>query len=300
LGAIQKAFHTLRWLWEHPIGARDRKGALVRWARWQLGSRILGASVVVPFVDDTVLLVDPGMTGATGNVYVGLHEFADMAFALHFLRETDRFVDAGANVGAYTILASGVRHAETLAIEPIASAFKRLQANVRLNDIGDRVRLHNVGLAANSGRLRFTSSLDTVNHVVIGDGLGESDGVDVPVTTLDELVKDRAPSLIKVDVEGFETAVFDGGGHTLADPELCAIIVELNGLGMNYGFDESELQRRFESFGFVAYTYEPFARRLERMQRRPSAGNVLYVRGVEAVQDRLSRARAVRVHRTTV
>jgi FkbM family methyltransferase len=294
------AVHTVRWLWSHPLGARDRRGALARWARWQLGSRILGRAVVVAFVDETVLLVDPGMTGATGNVYVGLHEFADMAFVLHFLRETDRFVDAGANVGAYTILASGVCHAETVAVEPVGSAFQRLLANVRVNAIVDRVRACNVGLAAKSGRLRFTRSLDTVNHVVAGEDFEAGEGIEVPVVTLDELVGDRAPSLIKVDVEGYETAVFDGGVRTLGDDALSAIIVELTGLGANYGFDEAELQRRLESFGFRACTYEPFTRRLEPMRRKAPEGNVLYVRGIEAVEDRVRRARAVRVNGVAV
>jgi hypothetical protein len=47
-----------------------------------------------------------GMTGATGNLYVGLHEFEEMAFLLHFLRPGDLFADVGANVGSYTILAA--------------------------------------------------------------------------------------------------------------------------------------------------------------------------------------------------
>jgi hypothetical protein len=63
--------------------------------------------VVVPFVGDTRLLVARGMRGATGNVYVGLHEFEEMAFALHALRPSSRFIDVGANVGSYTVLAAG-------------------------------------------------------------------------------------------------------------------------------------------------------------------------------------------------
>lgn len=54
------------------------------------------------------------MTGATGNIYVGLHEFEDMAFLLHVLRRTDLFVDVGANIGSYTILAGGAAGAKLL------------------------------------------------------------------------------------------------------------------------------------------------------------------------------------------
>ncbi len=44
------------------------------------------------------MVVEPGTTGATGNVYCGLHEFEDMALLLHILRKVDRFVDIGANI----------------------------------------------------------------------------------------------------------------------------------------------------------------------------------------------------------
>lgn len=47
------------------------------------------------------------MRGATGNVYVGLHEFESMGFVLHVLRSSSAFIDVGANVGAYTVLAAG-------------------------------------------------------------------------------------------------------------------------------------------------------------------------------------------------
>lgn len=65
--------------------------------------------VAVPFVENTRLLVGTGMAGATGNVYAGLHEFQDMAFVLHALRPSSFFLDGGANVGVYTVVAGGGR-----------------------------------------------------------------------------------------------------------------------------------------------------------------------------------------------
>ncbi|HSY21708.1 MAG TPA: FkbM family methyltransferase [Polyangiaceae bacterium] len=294
---LNAGFQTLRWLWQHPLAAKDRPGAITRWLRWQLGSRILGSSAVVSFVDDTVLLVDPGMAGATGNIYVGLHEFADMAFVLHFLREGDRFLDVGANVGTYTILASGVCGAESLAVEPIPRAFERLCANVRLNDIASRVRLHNVGLAAKPGRLSFTSSLDTANHVVRGEPANGGASIEVPVVTLDELVSDRCPILVKVDAEGFEEEVVSGGSATLANATLQALLFELNEpAAARYGFSNADLTRRFESFGFRRYTYEPFARRLAPEPAGAFEGNGLFLRNADAVQRRLADARPFRVN----
>jgi FkbM family methyltransferase len=296
VAAIRAGWNTVRWIWSHPLTGHDRTAALLRWGRWQIGSRILPGQVVAPFVEGTVLLVAPGMTGATGNLYVGLHEFPDMAFVLHFLRPDDLFVDVGANVGSYTVLAAGVIRAQAISVEPVPAAFRQLEANVRLNGLEGRVRALNAGLAASAGTLKFTGALDTVNHVVAATEGDVRDTVDIPTTTLDGLARDRSPSLIKVDVEGYETEVFRGGRETLARPELQTLIVELNGSGERYGFDEAALQADIESFGFRPYDYEPFARQLKPIVGKSvQGGNTIYVRDVRAVEERIRTAPLVHV-----
>ena len=54
-----------------------------------------------------------------------------------------------------------------------------------------------------------------MNHVARDD---ESDVTEVPVRTLDEVVGERVPLVMKIDVEGFETEVIAGGVRTLARP----------------------------------------------------------------------------------
>src|SRR5688500_6393396 len=100
--------NTLKFVWTHPISSANRLSAISRYARWQIGTRILRAPVLIPFVESTQLVCERSMTGATGNHYCGLHEFGDMGFLLHFLRPEDLFLDVGANIGSFSILASGV------------------------------------------------------------------------------------------------------------------------------------------------------------------------------------------------
>jgi hypothetical protein len=69
-------------------------------------------------VGSTSVVIEAGMTGASINHYCGLDAAADMAFLLHVLHPGDVFFDVGANVGSYTILASGVAQARTLSLEP--------------------------------------------------------------------------------------------------------------------------------------------------------------------------------------
>ncbi|HEX9953226.1 MAG TPA: hypothetical protein VGB53_15755, partial [Rubricoccaceae bacterium] len=110
---------TFAFLMHHPLAQRHRVRALGRWVGWQVRSRTLGTSIAIDFANDSQLWVAPGMTGATGNLYAGLHEFEDMAFVLHALRPTDLFVDVGANVGSYTVLAGAAIGARCESFEPV-------------------------------------------------------------------------------------------------------------------------------------------------------------------------------------
>ena len=97
----------MQFVWNHPLNSSGRIAALGRVARWQMASRLVSGPIALPFVEGTSLFASRGMTGATGNWYCGLHEVRDMAFVLHVLRRGEHFLDVGANVGSYTVLAAG-------------------------------------------------------------------------------------------------------------------------------------------------------------------------------------------------
>lgn len=246
--------------------------------------------MAVNFVNGTMLLVEPGMTGATGNIYAGLHEFNDMAFALHLLRTDDLFVDVGANVGSYTVLAASVG-AKCISIEPIAATFNHLVRNVHLNNMCDRVDVRNIGVGSAKGTLRFTSNLDTVNHVIDNHEQSDTTICEVAVDTVDSVVADAQPVLVKIDVEGFETEVIAGAEKVLSRETLLAVIMELNGSGQRYNYDEGELYNRMINFGFNAYSYSPFERSLKAFEAgRGQSGNTIFVKDVDAVRERLHKA----------
>jgi hypothetical protein len=101
----------------HPLTCQLKLRSFARILKWQVACR-LRREIIIPWISGTKLVASRGMTGATGNIYGGLHEFADMLFVLHFLRQGDLFLDVGANIGSSTVLASGVRGARTWAFEP--------------------------------------------------------------------------------------------------------------------------------------------------------------------------------------
>jgi FkbM family methyltransferase len=238
------------------------------------------------------MIVSPGMTGATGNLYCGLHEFHDMGFMLHFLRRDDQFVDIGANIGSYTILAAAHVGASTISIEPVPTTYDHLMNNILINRIQDRVKAFNVALGSSKGLLNFTTSFDTVNHVATKE---EKDTIEVKVEVLDELLENsKTPTLLKIDVEGFETEVIKGAMKTLLKNELKAIIIELNGSGARYGYDESKIKDVLMEAGFKSCSYDPFLRSVSESEAL-SSHNTIYVRDMKFVNDRVSKANKVNI-----
>jgi FkbM family methyltransferase len=230
------------------------------------------------------------MIEARRSVFAGLYEIQEMSFSAHFLREDDVFVDVGANIGVYTILAGAVVGAQCLAIEPVPAAFSRLIDNINLNSIAENVRAFNIGVGRENRSLEFTTTLDSQNHVVM-DGDDQADTVQVPVKRLDDIIGEREPSLVKIDVEGFEAAVVAGGKEVLSRESLVAVIMELNGNGKRYGYKEPTLHQSMTGYGFRSFSYDPFRRELSPLEgRNGRSENTLYVRDIKRAVERVKTA----------
>jgi FkbM family methyltransferase len=222
------------------------------------------------------------MHGATGNIYLGLHEFDEMTFVLHALRASDLFVDVGANVGSYTILAAGAVGSRVIAIEPDAAALVRLRDNLHLNRVEALVDVHQAIVGDRVGSARITTSHDTTNRVVVEEGptVGEPLAT-VPMTTLDTILSGRDASLIKIDVEGFEAQVLAGAGATLNNPRLRGIIMETNPNVAPIASKVLDTDAYLREHGFFPCRYDGSTRRLDsRHERRASSVNTVYVRDI--------------------
>lgn len=271
---------TLQFIAQHPLSSRRPLRAYWRYARWQVESR-LREEVVFNWIEGSKLVARKGMTGATGNIYCGLHEFVDMAFLLHLLRPGDLFVDVGANIGSYTILASAVCGARSIAIEPDPGTVQSLKRNIEENAIGDRVTIIEAAVGASAGTVRFTIGRDTTNRVAT-----DIDGVtrEVKVCTLDEISTNELPVLIKMDVEGYEPQVVAGASDALMKPSLAAVIAETA---------NPTIRSVLENCGFVCATYLPFERSIvphDSSCNAASSQNALFVRP-DQVKERLETAK---------
>jgi FkbM family methyltransferase len=284
-------FTLLKFIVNHPLNQENKLKAVLRFFKWQITTRLLPYPIVYPFTENSQLIIRKGMTGATGNLYCGLHEFTDMTFLLHLLRKEDFFVDIGANVGTYTVLASGHIGSKTFSFEPVPQTFSHLVKNISVNQVQSKVTPFNAALGSEKGSIKFTTGFDTMNHVATT----ERDTISVPVETLDDVLNNQGvPILLKIDVEGFETEVIKGASKTLQQRELKAIIIELNGSGARYGYDESKIHQTLLAADFNPYHYEPYSRSLSPTNSYDTH-NTIYIRDLNAVQQRLITAPKVRV-----
>ncbi len=239
----------LGFVWKHPENEEGRLRAITRVILWQLWQRAVGRPLLVSMPGGLRLKCYPHSTAATGVLYCRLPEWQDMRFMLGFLQPGDVFVDVGANVGVYSLLASAVPGVDSWAFEPSSCAFERLRENVSLNALESRVVTRHAAVGAEEGRSSLTTGRDTVNRLIRPGEEVESE--EVELVSLDAVLGTTAKqsvSLVKVDVEGFEEDVLKGAGDLLREVGP-VLIVEAN--------DRQALAGILRPLGYQRYSYDP-------------------------------------------
>ncbi len=145
----------------------------------------------------------------------GVYELDTARLIRRLLRPGDHFVDAGANLGYFTLLAAKLVGPEGRvdAFEPHPVNRARLIEHLRENGLSDRVRVHESALSDQSGRATIHMPLRGIaNHGMASlfTPAGESDVVEVSTVRMDEALAGTCPTLIKMDVEGAEPLAVAG------------------------------------------------------------------------------------------
>lgn len=291
---LQDLAMVRRLIHEYPLnrGWLDRGRAYGRFLAWQLRGRLGEGVLDAGFVNGTTLRTRRRLGGRLHYV-LGLAEFHDMAFVAHLLRPDEVFADVGANIGAYSLVAAACAGARCVAFEPTQLAYRYLAENVALNRLQERIELRQCAVGAQAGSIRITAGMGEVNHVLESGEAGES--IEVPMVALDGFFAGRTPpAFIKIDVEGFESAVVEGAAELIAARRPLALLMELAGHGARYGYDETALRMSLIQRGYVLCSYDGLQRKLSRLDpaAAPPSYNVLLVRDFDAAQRRLTEAPA--------
>jgi FkbM family methyltransferase len=191
------------------------------------------------------MLVDLHYTAGSKVVYANPPDWHEMHAWARVLRAGDCFVDVGANVGSYALWAAE-HGAHVIAVEPDQRTAAALRRNVDLNPFP--IAVHEVALADEPGRMCLTEGLDARNHLLVGQ---DDAGVQVRVTTLDELVNDCPRVFVKIDVEGSEELVVRGAKRALRDGRILMMQLEWNELSTtHFGRSRCTLAGLLSGYGY--------------------------------------------------
>jgi FkbM family methyltransferase len=138
------------------------------------------------------------------------------------------FLDVGANIGYFSCLFGKLAGpaGKVVAIEPEPHNRKLLEINLRNNGLTN-VTVHGCAVGAKDGMatLGIYKGANRGRHSLVdAENFGRS--IEVPVRTLDDLAREadvKSWAMVKVDVEGYEPFVFEGGRETLSHTEMLAM-----------------------------------------------------------------------------
>ena len=148
-------------------------------------------------------------------------EEMESTFIINNVNERTVFVDVGANIGYFSMLAAQQKVGKVLAIEPIPGTYDMLRRNVEHNLFRDVIEPLNIALGSKEHTVKFVCSLGPKNHIEyeVDNVHRDLPTIDVNVTTLDNLLKDKEEidriDVIKVDIEGAEYGFLQGARMTL-------------------------------------------------------------------------------------
>lgn len=167
----------------------------------------------------------------------GFWEYHLQDFYARIIKEDDIIIDAGANIGYLTVQFAKLAK-KVYSFEPQPYIFNMLCSNILFNDLNHKVDHYRLGLGNSKERRQLWSiENEEFEHVWNYGGRGiewedsyykptgevrEEDQIEV--TTLDSFKIDKC-DLLKLDVQGFEWQLLQGGKNTI-ESNLPIILLE--------------------------------------------------------------------------
>lgn len=281
---MKSYWELVKRIWHAPGNDGRRLRVLLRSVLWLVNKKTRRRPWTLAVYDDMRLRCYPDSIIALHVVQRGeFHDWDTAKFITEFLREGDTFVDVGANIGLYTLPAAA-KKARVVAVEPSAKNRGRLEENLALNGLTG-VKIEACALGEIEGEMAFCDD-DALAHVELA-----GNGPKVPLKRLDAILPEGEIALLKVDVEGFELAVFQGAEIAMRAGRLPVILFEMNHSYERYGVTEAQIFGFLREHGYQIARYEHDARRLvtHGLEGDGLEGDVVAFtpRGEQLIHDRL-------------
>jgi FkbM family methyltransferase len=231
---------------------------ICRHLQWQLRKAFHGFPCELTFAGSKLLVDRPLAVAALINS-MGEYDYNNLSLLRLILMSdcNSTFIDVGANIGAYTLIASEVADTTIVSIEPHPATFGMLVDNIRLNGRHNVICL-NLALSSQDGEVCFTDDPGSDVNRVVESGTA----LRVPSRRLDVVCRELkiVPDFVKIDVEGHELAVLAGFGDLMNTPKV--IFIE--------GGDGPRVRTWMQTAGYTGPWFCHFKRRvlLPARQRR--------------------------------
>ncbi|MBI3709385.1 MAG: FkbM family methyltransferase, partial [Proteobacteria bacterium] len=180
----------------------------------------------------------------------------EAAFVAALIQPGDQAVDIGASYGYYTTLMAQRCGAagHVWAIEPTPATAAALRQTLALNGL-DNVTVVEVALGPALGHALLRVHAQSELNAIAAAGDPGSSGIPVTVETLDHLMKEmplRSVAFVKMDAEGMEAAILEGGRAFFQDHSPCVMIEVRNEQGFHL-----ETVAEFSKLGYQPWRYVP-------------------------------------------
>jgi len=177
------------------------------------------------------------------------------------LRKGDTYVDIGANVGYYTLLASrrGGEEGHVFAFEPDPDNFRILERNVRLNNL-QNVTLVQKAVSNENATIRLFIAEDNKGDHRIYQTEEERPSVEVEAVTLDDFFfdYDRSIDFVKIDTQGAEGVIVDGMRGIIENNDHIVIAIEYFPKGLKgLGTDVKNFVKDLRAMDFIFFNLGP-------------------------------------------
>jgi len=193
-------------------------------------------------------------------IYDGFEQ-EELNFVKSILKSGDVFIDIGANVGLFSLVASLCvgKKGQVIAFEPAPTTFNRLLENQKLNNIKN-IDARNIGLSDELGELLFYISdtgFDAWNSFAPSADNKLQKQIAVSVSNLDHELQhvDKATiKLVKIDVEGWEKYVLRGGENFFKNFSPIVMVEFTDENTFNAGYSVHEIYDIMVLYGYDWYT----------------------------------------------
>jgi FkbM family methyltransferase len=267
VGKINEAVTLLRHICGHPRNRRQPWRGIALFLGWQAWKRLVGRPITVKVGRQRRFLVVPDSPFSSQVVYTGLPDWDEMNFLLRYLRPEDRFLDLGANVGFYTVLAATViERGRIFSVEASPRNVEILRRQVEINGLA-QVEVMPFAVGREDGTVRFATAQREMGSIV--EEFDSSVGtMELPCRKLDTLLAASLAAgeeiaLAKMDVEGCEMLVLDGAPQLLGRRLIRAWLFELGeGALRAHGYAPRDLLERFRQSGYSIHTWDEAGREL--------------------------------------